>query len=111
MLYALCAIFTAISAAVSFGFSVEACIKAKAEGDVAQTNAKYALSRSLAALLCCAGFVFPSDMYLTAVAVAMICIQLFDGIIGIKISLFKTLGPSMTAAVNAILLSLYIVRG
>jgi hypothetical protein len=108
MLYVICAIFTAISGAASFGFSVDAFVKAKTEGEAALVNAKYALSRSLATLLCCAGFVFSSVQYLTAVALAMICVQLVDGIIGIKISAFKTVGPLATAAVNAVLLGLLI---
>lgn len=42
--YYLCAVFTLISATVSFGFSMEAYIKAKQAKNSALINAKYAVS-------------------------------------------------------------------
>jgi hypothetical protein len=107
--YYLCALFTSISSAVSFGFSVEAYLKAKPKKDMAFINAKYAVSRSFSLFLVAIGlFIFISDSYLIALSVMMIGIQLFDGVIGIKISAFKTIGPILTAVGNAMILILYI---
>lgn len=109
MSYYLCAGFTLISAAVSFGFSIEAYQSAKKQTESSLTTAKYAVSRSLALLIVAIGLViFVSRPYLIALATAMTLVQLFDGIIGIKVSLFKTVGPLLTAVVNAILLFLLI---
>lgn len=107
MTYYLCAIFTLISAAVSFGFSIEAYSSARKKTGSSLTTAKYAVSRSLALLVVSIGLViFISRPYLTALATAMILVQLFDGLIGLKVSRFKTAGPLLTALVNATLLLL-----
>ncbi|GAX03894.1 hypothetical protein IWT140_01528 [Secundilactobacillus pentosiphilus] len=106
MTYYICAIFTLISAAVSFGFSIETYSSAKKKSS-SLTTAKYAVSRSLALLIVSMGLIiFISRPYLTALATAMILVQLFDGLIGLKVSWFKTVGPLLTALVNAILLLL-----
>ena len=47
-----------------------------------------------------------SCSYLVALSVVMIGVQLFDGIIGIKISPFKTFGPILTAIGNIVVLLL-----
>lgn len=105
MSYYFCAIFTLISAAVSFGFSIEAYHSAKKQPNGSLTTAKYAVSRSLALLVVAIGpVIFVSRPALIALATAMILVQLFDGIIGFKVSLFKTIGPLLTAIVNAVLL-------
>ncbi|MFC6253614.1 hypothetical protein ACFP1H_03265 [Secundilactobacillus hailunensis] len=107
MTYYLCAIFTLISALVSFGFSIEAYITAKKQPASGLTTAKYAVSRSFAIVIVAIGLViFISRPYLIGLATIMILIQLFDGLIGLKVSLFKTVGPLLTALVNAILLFL-----
>jgi hypothetical protein len=104
-----CAIFTLISSTVSFGFSINAYLKSKYQKDENFTNAKYAMSRSLALFLAGIGlFIFVSDSYLIALSTIMIGIQLFDGIIGIKISAFKTIGPILTAIGNAFVLILFL---
>jgi hypothetical protein len=109
--YYLCAIYTIISAAVSFGFSVEAYIKSKSQKDAALTNAKYAMVRSLSLFLAAIGLmVFISEPYLIALAGIMICVQLLDGIVGIKINTFKTIGPILTASGNIVLLVLFLVN-
>lgn len=109
LIYYLCAIFTTISAAVSFGFSIEAYSAAKRQSSTSLTTAKYAISRSLALLVVAIGLVFfISHPYLIALATAMTLVQLFDGVIGLKISRFKTIGPLLTALINAILLLLLI---
>ncbi len=110
MLRTLCIIITFISAAVSFGFSVDAFLKGRKTGGEAFTNAKYAASRSLALLLAAVGCFFASSNdYLIALAVAMIGVQLFDGIIGFKISTFKTFGPLLTSVANLVVLVLLIM--
>ncbi|MDR2793248.1 MAG: hypothetical protein LBB61_06230 [Treponema sp.] len=109
--YYLCAIFTSISSAVSFGFSIEAYLKSKSRKDIASTNAKYATSRSSLLFLASIGlFIFISNPYLIMLSVIMVGIQLFDGIIGIKINIFKTIGPIFTAVGNAIVLILFLLN-
>jgi hypothetical protein len=109
--YYLCAVFTLISSAVSFGFSIEAYVKSSSIKDIALTNAKYAMSRSFILFLVAIGlFIFTSKPYLITLSVVMIGVQLFDGIIGIKISSFKTLGPILTAIGNSVLLILVLIN-
>lgn len=45
-----------------------------------------------------------------ALSAIMILVQLFDGIIGIKVSTFKTIGPLLTAIGNVILLAMLLVN-
>jgi hypothetical protein len=40
----------------------------------------------------------------------MIGIQLLDGIIGIKISTFKTIGPIVTAIGNIVVLTIFLIN-
>jgi hypothetical protein len=109
--YYICAAFTLISAAVSFGFSIDAFLKARQEKAVALTNAKYAMSRSLSLLLVAIGLlIFTDAAFLIALSAIMIGVQLFDGIIGVKISAFKTVGPLFTAVGNAVVLILFLVN-
>ncbi|KRM58611.1 hypothetical protein [Secundilactobacillus malefermentans] len=104
MAYYLCAAFTLISALVSLGFSIDAYHSAQPE--TALTNAKYALSRSTAIALIMVGLILiKSTPALMVIALIMIIVQLLDGLIGIKISLFKAIGPLVTAIVNAVLLA------
>jgi len=107
--YYLCAVYTLISAAVSFGFSVEAYIKSRSQNGTTLTNAKYAMVRSLSLFLAAIGLmIFISKPYLITLAGIMIAVQLLDGIVGIKINTFKTIGPILTAAGNIVLLILFI---
>jgi hypothetical protein len=109
--YYLCAVFTLISATVSFWFSVEAYITSKPQKDSALTNAKYAMVRSLSLFLAAIGLLICiSNPYLITVAGIMIGVQLFDGLVGIKISTFKTIGPILTAIGNTVLLILFLVN-
>jgi hypothetical protein len=109
--YYLCAVYTLISATVSFGFSVEAYIKSKSQQGVVLTNAKYAMSRSLTLFLAAIGLlIFISVSYLIALAGIMITVQLLDGIVGTKINTFKTIGPILTAIGNIVLLILFLVK-
>ena len=109
MYYYLCAVFTLISVSVSFGFSIDAYLKSRSEKGVANNNAKYALARSISIMLAAIGlFIIKSDSYLIAISAIMIVIQFIDGIIGIKISKFKTYGPLLTAGGNLVLLILFL---
>ncbi|EAF4502001.1 hypothetical protein CY659_10140 [Listeria monocytogenes serotype 4b] len=109
MIYYICALYTFISALVSFGFSLEALLKSRKVNGDAVINAKYAVSRSLSLLIVALGlFIFKSDAFLVALSLVMIGAQLFDGIIGIKISTFKTVGPLLTAVGNVIMLILFL---
>jgi hypothetical protein len=109
--YYFCAIFTLISAVVSFGFSIEAYLQSRSVKNLALSNAKYAMSRSFSLFLVSIGLlVYISTPYLIALSLIMIFIQLFDGIIGIKISVFKTVGPILTAVGNAIVLWLLLIN-
>ena len=90
---------------------MEAVIKAKAQSDSALSNAKYAAARSSSLLLAAIGlFLFISDAYLIVLSAVMIAAQLFDGIIGMKISAFKTIGPILTALGNAAMLALFLLK-
>lgn len=78
---------------------------------MAFANAKYAMSRSLSLFFVAIGlFIFISDSYLIALSTVMIGIQLFDGVIGIKINAFKTIGPILTAIGNAAVLTLFLIK-
>ncbi|MFD0898138.1 hypothetical protein [Loigolactobacillus binensis] len=111
MFYYLCGFVTLLSALVSFGFSVAAYLKAKPSGDTSLTNAKYALSRSFAILLGVSSvFIFQSSAVLVVAAIIMIAVQLSDGLIGMKISSFKTLGPLLTALGNTLVLGLFLLN-
>ncbi|MBC6307973.1 hypothetical protein HCJ66_00270 [Listeria sp. FSL L7-1582] len=103
MIFYFCAAMTFISAAVSFGFSIDAYRSATTE---TLSNAMYAVSRSLALLIATTvPFFYHVDAYLCAVAMAMILVQLFDGIIGIRIkNTLKTVGPFCTAFANVVCL-------
>lgn len=108
-MYILCAIITGISATVSLGFAIQAYAQSRHTNGPALINAKYALSRSLAlAVAVCSLIVIHDPGYLIALAITMSAVQLFDGIIGLKISLFKTIGPLLTAIANLIVLSLFL---
>ncbi|MGX7420637.1 hypothetical protein ACWOFR_17835 [Carnobacterium gallinarum] len=110
MFYSICLIVTIMSAVVSFGFSVRACLGIKEQNETALINAFYALSRSFSILLIALGLViFPSIVYLIIVSSLMIGIQISDSLIGMKISLFKTIGPLLTALVNSVALVLALI--
>ncbi|KRN22271.1 hypothetical protein FC75_GL001910 [Lacticaseibacillus camelliae DSM 22697 = JCM 13995] len=111
MLYNLCAIITAISAAVSLGFALAAYWQSRASDDTSGINARYALSRSGALAIGALGLLlFHSPEYLAALAIVMTFVQLFDSAIGRRVSKFKTYGPLATGLVNAIVLALYLMQ-
>ena len=110
-MYLICTILTTISALVSLGFASQAYFQSRGNDGVALTNAKYALSRSTALVIAACGLLgFHDSGFLVALAIVMVAGQLFDGIIGKKISTFKTVGPLLTAAINAIVLFFYLMQ-
>ncbi|KRM72111.1 hypothetical protein [Lacticaseibacillus brantae] len=109
-IYEWCALVTLISAFVSCGFSIQAVMAARGSQRDSLVTAQYALSRSVAIALVAIGlFIFKNNQFLIAMAIIMIAIQFFDGLIGRKISRFKTVGPLLTAAANAIILILFLI--
>lgn len=97
--YLVCAIITAISAAVSLGYSIAALRAAAGE---AKTLALYASARSAALLLgAIAAFAFQEIGWLFAVATMMIIVQAADAYIGTTLGdRLKTFGPAFTALFN-----------
>jgi hypothetical protein len=97
--FLLCASITAISAAISLGFSIAATFTAVADVRVA---ARYACARSVAlALVSVIPFVTGSTPWLAAIACAMTIVQACDAAIGVTIGdRMKTFGPAGTALAN-----------
>jgi hypothetical protein len=97
--FVVCALITAISSIVSFGFSVGAALKTAGE---ARTMALYACARSAALVLVgAASFLTGSTPWLLAIASCMIIVQAGDATIGALIrDRVKTFGPAGTAVVN-----------
>ncbi|MDR1118323.1 MAG: hypothetical protein LBL01_03370 [Bifidobacteriaceae bacterium] len=95
-----CAGLTAVSAAVSLGFSV-AGLKA-ADGPGSHTASRYALARSAALLAVAATAVFAGDVgFELAAAGAMVLVQALDAFVGAaNADRLKTAGPALTAAAN-----------
>src|SRR5699024_1887242 len=90
-------IVTIISAIVSLGFSLNAVADRK-QNQKSQTNALYALSRSLVLFLLSIIALFTgSAAFLTGVALAVALTHIFDGFIGIILKNdFKTYGQFIT---------------
>ncbi|MGC4963050.1 hypothetical protein ACPXCG_05595 [Gordonia sp. DT218] len=95
----ICAAVTAISAAVSLGYSVAGLTSSEA---AERAPSMYACARSLAlAAVALAALFAGSTPFLVAVAVAMVTVQAVDAVIGGVIhDRFKTIGPAVTAAAN-----------
>lgn len=108
MIYYICAVMTFISASVSLGFSLVAYKQATTES---LTNAMYAFSRSFALWIgAVIPFFYHTVAYLYMIAIAMILVQFFDGLIGVKIkNRLKTFGPFVTAAANLVCLILLFI--
>ena len=99
MPFVVCALITAISALVSFGYSVAAVLGSTGE---AKTLAHYASARSVALLIVSlVPLLTGSCQWLQAIAWCMIIVQACDAVIGwtIKDSM-KTFGPAGTAVAN-----------
>lgn len=95
----LCAATTTASSVVSLGYSVAAV---RSPDRSRQTNALYAVSRSLAlATVSTAGLSKQSTDWLKAAAAAMTLVQAGDALIGLRArDRVKTLGPALTAIAN-----------
>jgi hypothetical protein len=97
--FVFCASVTAISAIISFGFSVAAVLGSTGE---ARTIALYACARSVALVVAGAvPFLTGSTQWLQAVALSMIIVQACDTVIGLTIKdRMKTFGPAGIALLN-----------
>jgi diacylglycerol kinase len=101
--FIVCSVVTAVSAAVSFGYSVAGLRGSRA---AARTASSYALARSLALLV---GALLAPFTNLTSVvalaALLMVLVQLLDAAIGARLrDRVKSIGPAATALVNAVVL-------
>ena len=99
----ICASLTLISSLVSGGYAVSGLRAATRESRV---PSMYALARSVALIVVAAFGLFSSSIaFEAAAALAMVLVQGFDAVIGGVISdRVKTLGPAITALVNAVAL-------
>lgn len=94
-----CAAVTAISAAVSLGYSIAGLTSSDPAG---RAPSMYACARSSAlAVVAVAAIFVGSTPFLAAVAVAMVTVQAVDAVIGGVIrDRIKTIGPALTAIAN-----------
>lgn len=98
-----CSLVTVASAGVSLGYAVAGL---RAAAGAARTPSSYALTRSVALTL--VAVVAPmtgSVGFIAAAAVAMILVQALDSVVGAQVhDRVKTVGPAITAIVNAVAL-------
>lgn len=96
----ICAVLTVISALVSGGYAVAGLGSATT---AARVPSMYALARSAALVVVAVIGLFSSSIaYEAAIAIAMIIVQGLDAAIGaLNSDHVKTLGPAITALVNA----------
>lgn len=94
-----CAVVTAISAIVSFGYSAAGL---RGADRATHSGSLYAFSRSLALLVAAIVALFTGSVpFVAAVAIAMVTVQAGDAVVGVLIrDRFKTVGPAATAVVN-----------
>jgi len=99
--FIVCASITALSAIISFGFSISAALGAT---DLARTMALYACARSTALMIASAvPFLTGSNGWLQAIAWSMIIVQACDAVIGgTTKNPMKTYGPAGTALLNLV---------
>jgi hypothetical protein len=97
--FLVCATVTAVSAFVSLGFSIASV--PRANGQI-RTLALYACARSIAfAIISVVPFATGWSLWLEAVAVGMIILQMLDACVGVAISdRMKTVGPAGIAFTN-----------
>jgi hypothetical protein len=97
--FLVCAIVTAVSAFVSLGFSIAFVPR---ENGQTRTLGFYACARSIAfAIISVVPFATGWSLWLEAVAVGMIILQVLDAGVGVAISdRGKTLGPAGIAIAN-----------
>jgi hypothetical protein len=97
--FVFCAFITAISAAISLGFSVAAVLNMRNE---VRNMALYTCARSLAlAIASLVPFLTKSTPWLQMIACSMIIVQVCDAGIGVVIKdRMKTFGPAGTALLN-----------
>ena len=94
-----CALITAVSAAISLGFSIAAVFNT---ADEVRNMALYSCARSVALVFASAvPFLTGSTPWLQAIACSMIIVQICDAGIGVLVKdRMKTFGPAGTALLN-----------
>ena len=94
-----CALITAVSAAISLGFSIAAVFNT---ADEVRNIALYTCARSVALVIASVvPFLTDSTPWLEAIACSMIIVQICDAGIGaVAKDRMKTLGPAGTAVLN-----------
>jgi hypothetical protein len=94
-----CAFITAVSSAISLGFSIAATFNTANE---VRNAALYTCARSVALVIVSAvPFLTGSTPWLLAIACSMIIVQICDAAIGVVIrARMKTFGPAGTALLN-----------
>lgn len=99
----ICAIVTLVSAGVSLGYSITELRHAQT---ASREASMYAFARSLALAIVAAVALFLGSVpFVAAVAIAMIAVQGADAFIGaMSRRRLETLGPAVTAAINAVAL-------
>ena len=97
--FLICATVTAVSAFVSLGFSIASVPRANGQ---TRTLALYTCARSIAfAIISVVPFATGWSLWLEAVAVGMIILQVLDACVGVAISdRMKTFGPAGIAVAN-----------
>lgn len=97
----LCSAVTIVSSLVSLGFAVAGL---RARNGTGHVSSEYALARSAALVVIAIVAPLTSDAgFIAAAAVAMICVQGLDAVIGARLgNRVKTVGPAATAATNAV---------
>jgi hypothetical protein len=95
-----CSLLTIVSACVSLGYSVAGL---RAGNGSERLPSSYALARSAALVVVALAAPVTGNLgFIAAAAVAMICVQALDAIIGGKgRDRLKTIGPAITAIANA----------
>jgi hypothetical protein len=107
--FLVCATVTAVSTFVSLGFSIASVPRAKGQ---IRTLALYTCARSIAlAIISIVPFAAGWSLWLEAVAVGMVILQVLDACVGVEMrDRMKTLGPAVIAAANLAALAWLISR-
>jgi hypothetical protein len=102
-----CAAVTAVSAAMSLGYSIAA---ARAVGRGGPPEARYAVARSVALMvISVVPLLVERHDWLVSAAVAMILVQASDALVGVGIrDRLKTFGPAVAALTNLAVLLWYV---
>ncbi|UGS28675.1 hypothetical protein K8F61_09405 [Microbacterium resistens] len=94
-----CSVLTIVSAGVRLGYAVAGL---RAAHGAERLPSSYALARSAALMVVALSAPVTSNLgFIAAAAVAMICVQSLDAVIGVRSGdRLKTIGPAFTAVAN-----------